>query len=111
MRERAIEIASALIDEGYDENNAMFVAIAQARHWAENSADQNRDQNLHVIPHPQGWALRRPLSDPSIFIFPTRDEACEYAYDMAEQDGTLVMIHDASGQIEDQIRFERLPLV
>ena len=44
------------------------------------------------------------------FVFPTREEVCEYAFDLAEHDGTLVMIHDLSGQIEDQIRFERLPL-
>ena len=35
VREKAIEIANALLAEGYPEGQAIRIAIAQARRWAE----------------------------------------------------------------------------
>ena len=35
VRAKAIEIANALLDEGYDEGRAIRIGIAQARHWAQ----------------------------------------------------------------------------
>lgn len=35
VREKAIEIANALLADGYDEGRAIRIAIAQAKHWAE----------------------------------------------------------------------------
>lgn len=35
VRAKAIEIANALLDEGYDEGMAIRVAIAKAKEWAE----------------------------------------------------------------------------
>jgi uncharacterized protein YdaT len=34
VRAKAIEIANALLDEGYDEGMAIRVAIAKAKEWA-----------------------------------------------------------------------------
>jgi hypothetical protein len=108
--DQALQLARTLMNEGYEEVTALSIAIAWARRWTEHRHDPTRERNLHVLPHPYGWALRRAGVDSDSFIFSTRDEACEYAFDLAERDGTMVMIHDASGQIEDQIRFEQLPL-
>ena len=33
---KAIEIANALLEEGYDEGKAIRIAIARAKEWAEN---------------------------------------------------------------------------
>jgi uncharacterized protein YdaT len=35
VREKAIEIANALLAEGYDEGKAIRIAIAKAKAWAE----------------------------------------------------------------------------
>jgi len=35
VREKAIEIANALLAEGYEEGRAIRIAIAQAKRWAE----------------------------------------------------------------------------
>jgi uncharacterized protein YdaT len=35
IREKAIEIANALLAEGYDEGQAIRIAIIQAKRWAE----------------------------------------------------------------------------
>jgi len=38
VRRKAIEIANALLEEGYDEGKAIRIAIAKAREWAERHA-------------------------------------------------------------------------
>jgi uncharacterized protein YdaT len=35
VRTKAIEIANALLDEGYEEGMAIRIAIAKAKEWAE----------------------------------------------------------------------------
>lgn len=35
VREKAIEIANALLSDGYEEGRAIRIAIAQAKRWAE----------------------------------------------------------------------------
>lgn len=35
VRDKAVEIANALLDEGYDEGRAIRIAIAQAKRWAD----------------------------------------------------------------------------
>ena len=35
IREKAIEIANALLEEGMDEGKAIRIAIAKAKDWAE----------------------------------------------------------------------------
>jgi uncharacterized protein YdaT len=35
VREKAIEIANALLEEGYEEGKCIRIAIAQAKRWAE----------------------------------------------------------------------------
>lgn len=35
VRQKAIEIANALLDEGMDEGKAIRIAIAKAKEWAE----------------------------------------------------------------------------
>jgi uncharacterized protein YdaT len=40
VRAKAIEIASALLAEGYDEGNAIRIATSQAKRWASRGAAQ-----------------------------------------------------------------------
>ena len=38
VRRKAIEIANALLEEGYDEGKAIRIAIAKAKEWAARHA-------------------------------------------------------------------------
>jgi len=42
VRRKAIEIANALLEEGYDEGKAIRIAIAKAKEWAAHHAPQGR---------------------------------------------------------------------
>jgi uncharacterized protein YdaT len=37
VRLKAIEIANALLDEGYDDGKAIRIAIAKAKEWAQDA--------------------------------------------------------------------------
>ena len=39
VRAKAIEIANALLADGYEEGRAIRIAIAQAKRWAQARAD------------------------------------------------------------------------
>lgn len=40
VRNKAIEIANALIEQGYEEGRAIAIATSQAEEWAENRDKQ-----------------------------------------------------------------------
>lgn len=40
VRDKAVEIANALLGQGYDEGRAIRIAIAQAKRWAGDIASQ-----------------------------------------------------------------------
>lgn len=42
VRHKAIDIANALLDDGYDESRAIPIAIAQAKEWHENHPPRKR---------------------------------------------------------------------
>lgn len=42
VRHKAIEVANALIEDGYDEGRAIPIAIAQAKEWVENHPPRQR---------------------------------------------------------------------
>ena len=45
VRNKAIEIANALLDEGYEEDRAIPIATAKAEEWAENRGKKVRKDN------------------------------------------------------------------
>jgi uncharacterized protein YdaT len=42
VRGKAIEIANALLAQGYDEGRAIRIGISQAKHWASRIASEPR---------------------------------------------------------------------
>jgi len=44
IRDKAIDIANAMLEDGYDEDNAIPIAIAQAKDWASDARKDEKDQ-------------------------------------------------------------------
>jgi uncharacterized protein YdaT len=45
VRNKAVEIANALLEQGYEEGRAISIATAQAKEWAENRGKKiNKDR-------------------------------------------------------------------
>ncbi|WP_174615682.1 DUF2188 domain-containing protein [Virgibacillus ihumii] len=126
VRKKAIDIANAMVDEGYDESRAIPIATRQAKEWYEN-ADSNKvrefknqgdptkrsekDKNYesrpellekgeHVVPHDDGWAVQAKDAKQPSDIFEAKSDAVERGKEIARNKGTDVTIHRKDGTIE-----------
>ncbi len=99
-REKAIEIANALLDEHYEKDSAARIAVAQAKKWIECDHTHSRQSPLHVVPHPEGWAVRRANLTKSCFVFDSIHEAEKVAWEISQQEHVGIIIHDADGAVQ-----------
>jgi len=56
-------------------------------------------RNQHIVPHPEGWAVKGAGSQRSSSIHDTQAEAIERGRDIARRQGTELLIHGKDGQI------------
>lgn len=61
----------------------------------------NRNRH-HVVPHPEGWAIRREGSDRASAITPTKEQAIDRAREIAEREQGGVVIHRENGTIQEE---------
>ncbi|QOR66003.1 DUF2188 domain-containing protein [Cytobacillus suaedae] len=95
VREEAISIANGLLDEGYEAGRAIAIAVARAK---ETYGDE--DPIHHVVPHPDGWAIKKEKTQRASGIFDTKKEALKKAQQMASKEHTRLIIHRQDGKIE-----------
>lgn len=60
---------------------------------------------VHVVPHEDGWAVRREGSDRASSVHATKDEALEQGRDTARRENTELVIHGRDGRIQDKDSF------
>ncbi len=117
VREKAIEIANTLVEEeGYEEGRAIAIAQSQAKDVIDpdrkpkggGGSNRRRVEGppQHVVPHEVGWAVKREDADQPSKTFETKQEAREYAIDIASNQNTDVVFHDQEGR--EQKRWEDL---
>ncbi|RDI36944.1 DUF2188 domain-containing protein [Falsibacillus pallidus] len=96
-KSKAIEIGNALLDEGYEEERAIPIAIDRARSAMEGG---QKEEEYHLLPHDNGWQLKKADGQRAIYVEETKnkllDKAKKYAND---HDGSLV-IHKEDGSVE-----------
>lgn len=44
VRDKAIDIVNAMLEDGYDESDAIPIAIAQAKDWADDASKDEKDK-------------------------------------------------------------------
>lgn len=58
--------------------------------------------NHHVVPHPDGWAVRRGGSDRASGVYSTQSQAIDAGRSMSRNQGTELLIHGKNGQIREK---------
>ncbi len=108
VRLKAIEVANALIREGYKEDRAIPIGIATAKKWAEGGLDQHSEpeRDLHVVPHPDGWAVRHATSEHTNAVFKTMEEARDWALDRAQTLRVNLILHGIDGKFDEVLNEE-----
>lgn len=127
-KKKAIDIANALVDEGYDESRAIPIATKQAEEWYENASEQEREEYLEqgkptehhtkypsrpelmdkaelVIPDGSKWAVRSKDAKKAAKVFDRKDEAIEYGKSIAENQGTKLKVYRQDETLEKTYDF------
>lgn len=59
-------------------------------------------KSQHVVPHPDGWAVRKGGSDRATEVFDTQKEAIDRARDISQNQGAELIIHGRDGRIRER---------
>ena len=133
VRKKAIDIANAMTEEGYKEDQAIPIAIEQAKEWY-NNADQQEIQSVkqasdkelrkhdedeydsrpelldkgeHVVSHEDGWAVKAEGAEQPTKVFENKQDAIDRAKEIAENKGTSAIIHKKDGTIQNQFSYQK----
>ena len=59
-------------------------------------------RNQHVVPHPDGWAVRGAGSERASSVHRTQEAAISRGRETARQQGTELLIHGQNGRIRER---------
>jgi hypothetical protein len=59
-------------------------------------------RNQHVVPHPDGWAVKPEGGQRASVIAPTQEAAIERGREIARNQGTELFIHRRGGRIRER---------
>jgi uncharacterized protein YdaT len=120
VREKAIEIANALLEESeMDEGIAIATAISRAKDWAANRGMEieptaedakttdvkEHGEDRYVIPYEGKWAVRNESSDRVERIFDHKVEAVKYGRSAARKSNASLTIQKKSGRVQQRISY------
>lgn len=129
IRKKAIDIANALVDEGYSEGRAIPIATTQAKEWFDNASKSERKEyvekvdptkrksNKHsrpelldkpemVVPHPDNqWAVQSKDAKKPTKLFNQKERAVDYGKKIAKNKQTSLIIQNQDGSKQDEIDF------
>ena len=101
-RNKAIEIANALLRDGYEEGRAIAIAQDQARDWARNHGEDGHHERVHVEPHDRGWAVRSEDAQRPTKVYDRKEDAVKRARSMAQKRRAMMAVHRLDGTIQDE---------
>lgn len=64
--------------------------------------ESQTQERQHLIPHEQGWAVKKEGAQRPTRTFDNKPEAMEYAVGVARHQKTTLVVHGQDGQIMEQ---------
>lgn len=106
---KAIEIANSLFRNGFEQQVVEVIALSNAKLWACYSLNEQnkggRGLHVHLIPHPEGWALISQDASRVYFIRGSKNDALIKARAFAKNEKLRLYIHSPAGNIHDSESF------
>src|SRR5699024_8762274 len=123
-KKKAIDIANALVDDGYSESRAIPIATSQAESWAEKTSEKDQEKYVkqgrpteHDSPYrsrpelldddelvkpydDNQWAVQSKKAQKPTKLFDTKEAAVDYGRQVAKNKQTRLMIQKQDGAIE-----------
>jgi uncharacterized protein YdaT len=103
VRNKAIEIINSMIEDGYDESRAIPIATKKAKEWADENSDASGETEQHVLPHENGWAVKKKDADRPAYTFETKEEAVDKARELSKNQEAVIVVHKKDGSVEKEI--------
>lgn len=66
------------------------------------TTDEAPDGHQHLLPHDEGWALKRTSAQRPSRTFGTKQDALVEAMKLARNQGTVLVIHGRDGRVQEQ---------
>ncbi|HSI67736.1 MAG TPA: DUF2188 domain-containing protein [Planococcus sp. (in: firmicutes)] len=104
VRNKAIEIANALLREDYDEGRAISIALSQAKKTVHGDGEQ---PVYEIRPHDDGWQLKKKNSKKAILIEETKADLMQEAKRYVNKHDGLLNIYTADGDLEETLYKDR----
>ncbi|PMC40839.1 hypothetical protein CJ195_03415 [Bacillus sp. UMB0899] len=99
-RRKAIEIANALLEEGYEEGRAISIGISKAKEVTNTKNKSEDDITYHLVPHSGEWAIKKENSRRVTEVFQTKNEALVKGNDLVKRNNGRLVVHRQDGTIE-----------
>lgn len=122
LQKKMIDIANALVDSGYEEGEAIPIAIEQGKEWYENASEAEQrevlygpnpqksddhdtgstdpsllDEDVMVYYEDDQWKVKTVNADQASNVYTTKNEAVKRAREIAENKDTHVQIYKQNG--------------
>lgn len=120
VREKAIEIANALLEEArMKEGIAIATAISRAKDWAANRGKKTESkvpgskstdvkkhgEDRYVIPYKEQWAVKKERSSRVEKAFDNKEEAVKEAKKKARNANASVTIQTKAGKLQQRLSY------
>lgn len=127
-RKKAIDMANAMVADGYPEDRAIPIAMSQAEKWYENATDKEirelrregnpgkHDQHDsdpehsrlidadEIVQHQEdGWAVMAKGAKQASHIFDTKKEAVKRAREIADNKDSSVRVYRKNGTLQEVV--------
>lgn len=100
VRNKAIEIANALLEDDYEEGRAISIATAQAQKYVQGDEEQ---PIYEIKPHDDGWQLKKKDSKKAILIEETKEDLMGEAKRYVNKHNGELHIYTGDGELEDTL--------
>jgi len=127
IKKKAIDIANAMLEEGYQEGRAIPIAIEKSKEWYEDHSEEEvkgymehgdtakhrhrsqakqglkrLDEDEFVVPHENGWAVISNGAKRASNVYDKKSDAIRRAEEIAENKGTGLKIEDSHGKVQQE---------
>lgn len=130
VRKKAIDIANALEEEGYDEDRLIPIAQSQAEKWYEDASDKEKkefekeeppkksdkheetgnpdliDNDVEVFYEDEVWKVLTKGAKRPDRTFDHKDKAVEHAEKVTKNKKSTLYIYKQNGDLQDKKSFE-----
>jgi uncharacterized protein YdaT len=132
-KKKAIDIANAMIDEGYDEERAIPIATKQAKEWRKNASrekvaayekngkpaqrsekgkryknsPERLEEREYVIYQHNGWAVISAGAGRPSDVYDKKEDAVKRAREIARNKGTGLTVKKQDGTIQEEKSYRK----